>query len=91
MKTSGLKASVETAPRNGTREGRPGGVTPPAEPATPPAAGLPRRPDPEVSEKPVRRRFPAEYKLRILHEADACDEPGQIGALLRREGLYSRT
>ena len=89
MKTSGLKASVEPAPRNGTREGRPGGVTLPAEPATPPAAGLPRRPDPEVSEKPVRRRVPAEDKLRILHEADACEEPGQLGALLRREGLDS--
>jgi transposase-like protein len=46
-------------------------------------------PDPEVREKPVRRRFSAEYKRRILDEADACTEPGQIGALLRREGLYS--
>ena len=46
-------------------------------------------PDPAVPEKPVRRRFTAEYKLRVLREADACDEPGQLGALLRREGLYS--
>ncbi len=46
-------------------------------------------PDPEVPEKPVRRKFPAEYKLRVLEEADACGEPGEIGALLRREGLYS--
>ncbi len=46
-------------------------------------------PDPEVPERPQRRRFTAEYKLRILKEADACTEPGQIGALLRREGLYS--
>jgi len=45
--------------------------------------------DPEVSEKARRRRFSAEYKLRILQEADACTEPGEIGALLRREGLYS--
>jgi len=45
--------------------------------------------DPEVSEKAKRRRFSAEYKLRILLEADACTEPGEIGALLRREGLYS--
>ena len=36
-----------------------------------------------------RRRFSAAYKLRILAEADACTEPGAIGALLRREGLYS--
>ena len=46
-------------------------------------------PDPEVSEKPRRRQYPAEYKLRILKEADACTEPGDVGAVLRREGLYS--
>jgi len=46
-------------------------------------------PDPAVLEKPVRRRFTAEYKLRILHEADQCTAPGQLGTLLRREGLYS--
>ena len=39
-------------------------------------------------EKPVRRRFTADYKQRILTEADACTEPGDIGKLLRREGLY---
>lgn len=43
----------------------------------------------EVQEKPVRRRFSAEYKLRILTEADGCTELGQRGELLRREGLYS--
>ncbi len=43
----------------------------------------------EVQEKPARRRFTAEYKQRILAEADACTEPGDIGELLRREGLYS--
>jgi transposase len=46
-------------------------------------------PDPEVPEKTRRRRHTAKYKLRILEEADACTKPGQIGALLRREGLYS--
>lgn len=46
-------------------------------------------PDPEVVPKAKRRKFSAEYKLRILGEADNCTEPGQIGALLRREGLYS--
>ena len=46
-------------------------------------------PDPEVPERPTRRRFTAEYKLSILKEADAATEPGEIGALLRREGLYS--
>lgn len=45
--------------------------------------------DSEVPEKARRRRFSAEYKLRVLQEADACTEPGEIGALLRREGLYS--
>lgn len=46
-------------------------------------------PDPEVAEKKRRRKFTAKYKLRILAEADTCTEPGQLGALLRREGLYS--
>jgi len=46
-------------------------------------------PDPELVERARRRRFGAEYKLRILREADACSKPGEIGALLRREGLYS--
>ena len=46
-------------------------------------------PDPEVPEVPPRRQFTAEYKERIVREAEKCTEPGQIGALLRREGLYS--
>jgi transposase-like protein len=46
-------------------------------------------PDPEVVAGPKRRRFTAEYKLRILKEADASTGGGEIGALLRREGLYS--
>ena len=46
-------------------------------------------PDPQVVPKAERRRFSNEYKLRILAEADACTERGAIGALLRREGLYS--
>jgi transposase len=45
--------------------------------------------DPEVPEKPKRRQFSAEYRLRILREADGCKAPGAVGALLRREGLYS--
>ncbi len=48
-----------------------------------------RIPDPEVVPKAKRRQFTAKYKLRIVREADACAEPGQIGSLLRREGLYS--
>ena len=46
-------------------------------------------PDPEVRVKAKHRRFNAEYKKRILDEVDACTQPSQIGALLRREGLYS--
>lgn len=46
-------------------------------------------PDPEVPAKAVRRRFTAADKLRILRLADACTVPGSLGALLRREGLYS--
>ena len=46
------------------------------------------RPEPEVPEKPVRRRFSASYKLQLLQQADACRESGDIGRLLRREGLY---
>ncbi len=54
------------------------------------AGGSPRGgPDPELVERPRRRRFTAEYKLRIVREADACTRSGEVGALLRREGLYS--
>jgi len=58
----------------------------------PPAGGgeSPKNlPDPEVLEFPTRRHFTAAYKLRIVGEADAAAETRQIGALLRREGLYS--
>jgi len=46
-------------------------------------------PDPEVPEKAARRRFTVEYKLQILRQAEVCGEGGGVGALLRREGLYS--
>ena len=49
----------------------------------------PAVPEVEVVAKASRRRFTAEYKRKILREADACTAPGAIGALLRREGLYS--
>jgi transposase len=80
----------------GTEGGRSPTGVPPTTPAAaaggaePPAsAGGGGVPDPAVSEKPVRRRFTAEYKIRMLGEADRCTQPGQLGALLRREGLYS--
>ena len=46
-------------------------------------------PDPEVVAKPKRRKFTAQYRLRILEEAESCTQPGEVGRLLRREGLYS--
>lgn len=51
-----------------------------------------QEPDPEVvptDHKAKRRQFSAKYKRRILNEYEACNEPGEKGALLRREGLYS--
>jgi transposase len=60
------------------------GATPDARAAVPPA-----RPDPEVVVDAKRRTFTAEYKLRVLAAADAAAAHGGIGALLRREGLYS--
>jgi hypothetical protein len=49
---------------------------------------IPNKPDPEVPEKKSRRRFTAKYKLGILAEIDGCTEPGEVGAILRRNGLY---
>lgn len=46
-------------------------------------------PDPEVTVRQARRRFTPAYKLEILRKADACTRPGELGALLRHEGLYS--
>jgi len=51
------------------------------------ASGAP--PDPELVERPKRRRFTAKYKLEILEQAEACTRSGEIGELLRREGLYT--
>ncbi len=45
--------------------------------------------NPEVVARPKRRRFTAEYRLRILEEVERCTAPGEVGRLLRREGLYS--
>jgi transposase len=46
-------------------------------------------PDPELVEQAKRRSFTAEYKAKILAEADTCTRPGEVGELLRREGLYT--
>lgn len=55
----------------------------------PPLSAVPHIPSPEVLERPKRRTYTAEYKLKMLREADAAVEVGELGALLRREGLYS--
>ena len=47
-------------------------------------------PDPEVEPRAIRRHYTAEYKQRILDEIDQANESGEIGAILRREGLYSQ-
>ena len=51
--------------------------------------GVGNMPDPEVAALPKRRQFSAAYKRRIVREAGACRAPGEVGALLRQEGLYS--
>jgi transposase-like protein len=89
--------SMNNVPHNGQSEsadsalerGRPRSVPLGLANGCAPKAGHAQDQDPEVPEKASRRRFTAEYKVRIVREADACTEPGQIGALLRREGLYS--
>ena len=48
-----------------------------------------RAADPEVVANPTRRQFTAEYRLRIVEEAERCTRPGEVGRLLRREGLYT--
>ena len=73
----------------GTEGGRrPTGVPAPPDAATATGGGT-SHPDPQVVEKPVIRRFEKAYKLDILRQVEACAGMGQIGALLRREGLYS--
>ncbi len=54
-----------------------------------PTVSHPPAPDSEVIARPRRRSFTAEYKRSILDQADAAQDSGAIGALLRREGLYS--
>jgi transposase len=89
MKVVGKKARDEMIEEAGETEGarRATGVFPAGAPAMgEAAAGLP---EVEVVAQAERRRFTAEYKQRIVREADRCTKPGEIGALLRREGLYS--
>ena len=74
----GIEEAGETEGARRATGGSPGGTLP---------AGA--APEVEVVAKAERRRFTAEYKRRIVREAERCTKPGEIGALLRREGLYS--
>lgn len=76
-----VKPASESA---GARRASAGEEAEPVSSVTPQAV-----PDPEVSNRAVRRQFTAKYKLSILQQADACKDSGGVGALLRREGLYS--
>jgi len=86
------KSKAPRRPAPAGQEGRPDAPSPaivsgapaPLRVVPPPAV-----PDPEVRERAARRRFTAEYKLQVLREADQCAGVGEVGALLRREGLYS--
>ena len=79
-KTGSSSAALAASERSGEAANAAG--------ATPPAL-RPPVPDSEVVARPVRRRFTAEYKCSVLDQADAAQDSGAIGALLRREGLYS--
>ena len=82
---------TETDPVTGTQAGAaPLGVEERSDEAPRGEVGQDRPvPDPEVVAKPMRRQFTAEYRLRVVEEADRCTRPGEVGRLLRREGLYT--
>jgi transposase-like protein len=54
-------------------------------------AAEPDKPDPQMIQKATRRRFTSDYKLSIMAKADTCTGPGEVGALLRQEGIFSST
>ena len=86
MTDNGIDSLIDVQQVSGAAGAAPQGARRASEGAAP-AAG--RAPDPEVVATAKRRRFPASEKRRILAEADRCKRPGELGALLRRERLYS--
>ena len=89
MYREGLKSTIiGSSPQHGVTEGarRATGVSP-CDARSEVSRIMPS--DPEVSEKKPRRKFTAKYKLDILEKADNCTQPGELGTLLRKEGLYS--
>ena len=85
---SAKKSKARRRPRPAAQRGEPNAPSP-AMVSGAPAPVLAAALDPEVRERAARRRFTAEYKLQVLREADQCAGAGELGALLRREGLYS--
>ena len=79
-KTSSSSAALAASERSGEAANAAGAATPGPRPPVP---------DSEVIARPSRRRFTAEYKRSIIDQADAAQGSGAVGALLRREGLYS--
>mgnify|MGYP000156101047 CR=1 FL=1 len=75
-----FKSKVSTPSHNGVQEAMEERSMPPS---------VDQAPDPEVVPKAKRRKFTKRDKLRILKAADGCTKPGQLGALLRSEGVYS--
>ena len=87
--TNSVDATTASEPRPSRSEGErsePQRVLGLGSLARPLAVGVP---DPEVEAKAKRRRFSAQYKLKILAQLDKCTNSNEVGALLRREGLYS--
>src|SRR6201997_104329 len=83
--TNGAGAAVEAAAAGPEDQGAVGGLGFGAGGRAAPGVV----PDPELVEQAKRRNFTAEYKARIVAEADACTRPSEVGELLRREGLYT--
>jgi len=79
---SGGREGERSEPDRSAGASRPGGGAPRPVPTSSVS-------DPEVTAKPVRRRFTADYKRSIVEQSEACYDAGAVGALLRREGLYS--
>jgi len=89
---SAKKSKARRRPAPAGREGVPDAPSPAIVSGAPAPGRMvppPTVPDPEIRERAARRRFTAEYKLHVLRAADQCAGLGELGALLRREGLYS--
>jgi transposase len=83
------EAETEHDPSSSGTASTRGNASSEANDAPSPGASVAPRPSPEVVAKPTRRRFTAAYKLRIIGLADECREIGEVGSLLRGEGLYA--